>query len=295
MTKCICIDCNHSFMTDSFDNLPRTTQRRIDKVFDAIASSAPPEPHNGVHGEQLPVYHEDTAGGFLLDVELGPDLSKGSIPSHIPFSLVSDALRRLNLPTNDDQILSVFRNAASGWISATNTIDENHVSTDGMISRDDWRSVCAVLLEYADDQVEGRSSDGSVYENFDDLDGSEGSDYVSNGEESDDDYQDEGPTQSRGPRSRRTSCGLGAEEDTLTKQQQEACLEAYSLFFPSIPLTDLPNKNIMIKDIQRVAKLLGEKVTAEETIEMLEAFSSSPDKSVSLVDFSRMLVAAKLV
>lgn len=30
-------------------------------------------------------------------------------------------------------------------------------------------------------------------------------------------------------------------------------------------------------------------------IEMLEAFSSSPDKSVSLADFSRMMVAAKLV
>ncbi|KAF8340140.1 hypothetical protein F5887DRAFT_1284361 [Amanita rubescens] len=275
-------------MTDSFDNLPQTTQRRIDKAFDAIASSASPEPRNGV-----PVYQEDTAGGFLLDAEPGPGLSN---PSHIPFSLVPDALCRLNLPTDDDQILSVFRNAASGWRSATNTIDESHVSTDGLVSRDDWRSVCAVLLEHADDQAEGRSSDGSVYENFD-LDGSEGSDYVSNGGESDDDYQEEGPTtRSRGPRTRRTGSGLGAREEyTLTKQQQEACLEAYSLFFPSIPLTDLPNKNIMIKDIQRVAKLLGEKLTAEDVIAMLEAFSSSPDKSVSLADFSRMMVAAKLV
>jgi len=106
MTKCICIDCNlHSFMIDSFDNLPHTTQRRIDKAFDAIASSASPEPRNGV-----PVYQEDTAGGFLLDAEPGPGLSN---PSHIPFSLVPDALCRLNLPTDDDQILSVFRNAAS--------------------------------------------------------------------------------------------------------------------------------------------------------------------------------------
>lgn len=235
-------------MTDSFDNLPRTTQRQIDNAFDAIASSAP-------RGEQLPVYHEDTAGGFLLDVEPGPNL--------IPFSLIPDALRRLDLPTDDDQILSVFRNAASGWSSATNNIDENHASTDGLISRDDWRSVCAVLLEQADDQVDGRSSDGLVYE---DLDGSEGSDYVSNDEESDDEYQEEGPTtRSRAPRTRRTGPGLGAREEyTLTKQQQEACLEAYSLFFPTIPLTDLPNKNIMIKDIQRVAKLLGEKMTAEE-------------------------------
>jgi len=252
-------------MTDSFDNLPHTTQRRIDKAFDAIASSAPPEPRNGVHGE---VYHEDAARGFLLDdVEPGPGPSKGSIPNHIPFSLVPNALRRLNLPTDDDQLLSVFRNAASGWRSATNTVDESHVSTDGLISRDDWRSVCAVLLEHADDQVEGRSSDGSVYENFDDLDGSEGSDYgVSNGGESDDDYQEEGSTtRSRGPRTRRTGSGLDARKEyTLTKQQQEACLEAYSLFFPSIPLTDLPNKNIMIKDIQRVAKLLGEKLAAED-------------------------------
>jgi len=51
----------------------------------------------------------------------------------------------------------------------------------------------------------------------------------------------------------------------------------------------------MIADIQRVAKLLKEKITAEDMLEMLDVFSTSPDKSMGLEDFERMMVAAKLV
>ena len=246
-----------SHMTDSFDNLPRTIQRRIDKVFDVTASSAPPT--GSV--ERFSDYHEDTAaGGFIVDVE--PDPEEGVIPTYIPFSLVPDALHRLNLPPDDDQILSVFHNAASGWSSATNSIDKSHIS-GGLISRDDWRSVCAVLLEQADDQaVKGSNKDDESVD--------EGSDYddaFAGEESSDDDYQEEAdPTiRSRGSRTQPMDFGWGAPgEYTLTKRQRETCLEAYSLFFPSVPLTDLPNKNIMIKDIQQVAKLLGEKLSADE-------------------------------
>lgn len=256
-----------SHSADSFDNLPRTIQRLIDKAFDLAASSAPRKQPDTVHVERFADYHEDTAaGGFLVDVEPESGLSEEeAIPNYIPLSLVPDTLHRLNLPSDDDQILSVFRNAASGWSSATNSIDESHVS-GGLISRDDWRSVCAVLLEHADDRVKGSNKDSDDHDES--VDGGSDYDYAFDDEDSDEDYQEDADatTRSRGSRIRHMGSGLGAPEEyiTLTKRQQETCLETYSLFFPSVPLTDLPKQNIMISDIQRVAGLLGEKLTAEE-------------------------------
>ena len=67
----------------------------------------------------------------------------------------------------------------------------------------------------------------------------------------------------------------------------------------------------MIKDITRVADLLKENLKTEEVcalhltvafltqvikiLEMLGAFSTSPDKSMNLADFERMMVLTKLV
>ncbi|KAK2459607.1 hypothetical protein APHAL10511_008362 [Amanita phalloides] len=262
-------------MADIFDNLPRTVQNRIDRAFDAVAtpSDAP------------------TGGGFLID----------DAPSCIPLSLISDALLRLELPPDDDQILSVFRNAASGWSSATNRIDDHHVPSGGQVTRDDWRSVCAVLLEHhAEDRLD-TGSEGSAEEVVD-LDGSSSDFYASSDAEgtlADSDYEGDATARVRVPCTRRSGEGNlvsnTAEKYTLTKKQQEMCFDAFSLFFPSVPLEDVPNKKIMIKDIQRVAGLLGEKLTADEMVEMLAVFSSSPDKTVSLADFGRIMVAAKLI
>ena len=254
--------------TDSFDNVPRTIQRLIDRAFDVTASSAPRKQPDAVHVERFPDYHEDTlAGGFLVDAEPEPGPSEEEeedVPNYIPLSLIPDALYRLNLPPDDDQILSVFRNAASGWRSATNSIDESHVS-GGLISRDDWRSVCAVLLGHADDRVKGSNKDSDDHDES--VDGGSDYDYASDDEDSGDDYQEDADatTRPRGSRIPHMGSGLGAQEEcTLTKRQEETCLEAYSLFFPSVPLTDLPNKKIMISDIRWVAGLLGEKLTVEE-------------------------------
>ena len=80
----------------------------------------------------------------------------------------------------------------------------------------------------------------------------------------------------------------------LTFRQKQTCLSAFALFFPDIDLDELPNKRIMIKDLQRVAGLLKEKLKAEEMVEMLETFSTQPDKSMSLEDFEKMMIAARL-
>jgi len=81
----------------------------------------------------------------------------------------------------------------------------------------------------------------------------------------------------------------------ITRQQKQDCRVAFSLFFPSIPDSSLDQQRISIKDIDRVAKLLKEKIKAEEIVEMLEVFSSKPDKSVGLKDFEKMMIEARLV
>jgi len=50
-----------------------------------------------------------------------------------------------------------------------------------------------------------------------------------------------------------------------------------------------------MRDIIRVAELLKEKIKAEEITEMLAAFSTVPDISMSLADFERMMVVAGMV
>ncbi|KAF8630238.1 hypothetical protein AX15_003039 [Amanita polypyramis BW_CC] len=247
-------------MTDTFDILPLSLQQRIDKAFNALATSPPSQPYHTSHVEST--HHEDTGGGFLIDEPLEPT------PNQIPLSSIPDALRRLDLPPDDDRILSVFRNAASGWNSATNSIDERHVSESGsLVTRDDWRSVCAVLLDCHAEELE-ESNEDSVY---DDKMGSDDF-HVSTGEGSDDEYQDV-PASTAGRHRRAHRSGSPAPDSkkplTLTKEEKEKCLEAYSLFFPSVALGDLPNQKIMIKDVQRVAAVLREELAADEVCDVL--------------------------
>jgi hypothetical protein len=126
-------------------------------------------------------------------------------------------------------------------------------------------------------------------------------------EESDDDDYIEGPSTSRTPtksnRSRKGK-GVGSSHSAidnvpgkLTARQTLECRRAFALFFPDIVDLNsekLDRKKIMIQDISRVATLLKEKIKADEIVEMLEAFSTSNDKSMSLRDFERMMITAKL-
>jgi len=51
----------------------------------------------------------------------------------------------------------------------------------------------------------------------------------------------------------------------------------------------------MIKDVARVANLLSIKLKTEEILEMLEAFSTSPDKSIDLSAFQSLVMTLRLV
>ncbi|KAJ3865394.1 hypothetical protein EV359DRAFT_72443 [Lentinula novae-zelandiae] len=254
-------------------------------------------------------------GGFITDVNMS-NSEPFSVPevddsSQIPLSCIPTALQLLDLPPDDEQVLAIFRNAASGWDNHDGSRSDDNLE----VTRADWRAVCTILLEpgVGDDgmadgsrrQSESPGGDAEyVEENVeDDVDMQ-----YDDEPESDDDYEP-GPSsatihvagskrRTRGSRFRTAETDSDAEGTDsrtrrLTVRQKATCLETFRLFFPDAK-DDLPTRRILLADIQRVAKLLGEKLKAEEMLEMLEVFSTAPDKSMDLQDFERMMIEAKL-
>ncbi|KIK69119.1 hypothetical protein GYMLUDRAFT_636770 [Collybiopsis luxurians FD-317 M1] len=297
------------------------------------------ESQSGGGGFILDDQNVDSGGGFLMEDAPGNESGGGfvvedssmpvddDVPENaeseeslrIPLSFIPTALQLLDLDPDDEQVLAVFRNAASDW----NNSNEDTADEALAVSQKDWRAVCAILLEpgAGDSGTEG----GEFISNAEDDASSDFDIQMHSGDEdnpdSDDNYEpDPSPTKSSrrtrsstkaaagGKRRARFSRDSSDSEESefdaksrpLTSRQKAACLETFAMFFPDASTEsedDLRNRRIMLTDIQRVAKLLGEKLKAEEfqMLEMLEVFSTSPDKSMSLQDFERMMVTAKLV
>jgi hypothetical protein len=192
----------------------------------------------------------------------------------IPLTLIPAALQYLDLPLDDPEICSIFRNAASGWSSSSPNICRN----EEFVSRDDWRAVCAVLLEHGGEDDEGPLDSlpraqilGSSEEDEGESGSYRESDYDS-AESTTGDLDEEyieGETSCRKPGGHRKAELLSlstkaVDTQKLTAHQRQACLDAFALFFPDASPFELPEKKIMMKDIQRVASLLKEKIKVEE-------------------------------
>ncbi|KAI9066949.1 hypothetical protein FKP32DRAFT_313600 [Trametes sanguinea] len=351
-------------MDPGFAALPLSLQKRIDAAFDSAlgrnGSDKEParkrrklehslQPGGFISEDPAPggfISEEPTAGGFIVDEPsdggfvrdssptqggflVDDDQSDAGLSTHIPLSAIPTALQSLDLPPDDEDVLSVFRNAASGWGDRRRTAPHRDEDPeDAFVSRKDWRAVCAALLDTSaadeeDVDMEDVPADGQVEEklSLEEASSDSGEEYVESGgaesdaeegDDSDDEYREgsggfvrqkkakSGTAATKARRGRKARATTeGDEEDEgqrgLTARQKEECRAAFALFFSDVTDEELDKQRIRIKDITRVAKLLKEKITAEETLEMLEAFSSAPDKSMSLPDFERMMVAAKLV
>ncbi|RXW16559.1 hypothetical protein EST38_g9297 [Candolleomyces aberdarensis] len=261
-----------------FISLPKATQTRIDDAFYFTINSLKrkSEPAGG--------------GGFIVD-----DDDRDEENDQIPLDLVPATLKHLNLPEDDDEILAVFRNAATGWTSSLLVPQGFNQSTFQLgVSLDDWRSVCAVLLEEDEDEEDVGRMESDGY--GEDSDTYEGRDSESEGSASDEEFVPGlAAASSKAKRTRKSAAGEVSNAKILSKSQKQAALDTFALFFPDTPPSELSKQRIMIKDIQRVAGLLKEKLKADEIVDMLEMFSTSPDKSVSYDDFTRMLTTANLI
>lgn len=111
------------------------------------------------------VVDEPQAGGFIVDDTQndgnGSQEDMEHVPSRVPLALIPSALQLLDLQPDDEDVLSVFRNAASGWDDSGDRLFRNDadVVPQGFVSRSDWRAVCAALLDTGDVELQ---SDDSV-------------------------------------------------------------------------------------------------------------------------------------
>ena len=281
-----------------FHTLPQELQTIIDEAFIATVHPNSTGSHKPTNKSGSPKASSSSGGGFLLeDNEIPGELFNGNELQNteregpedfnkILLDLIPAALQRLDLPPDDPEVLVVFRNAASGWSSSSlNSLGISHY-TETYVGRDDWRSVCAVLLEgRAPEFDSGKSLSNSPnsarMDEEDDEDASMTDDYVEDKspsqsdreqEDSDEDYREASVRNSRhrgnrttgGKRSLSPPSRLSEKPGQPTSRQRQTCLNTFALFFPEVPSQELSKQKIMVADIQRVAKLLGEKIKADE-------------------------------
>jgi len=289
-------------------DLMSSLRSRIDDAF-----------HRALAGDISP--HQP--GGFLLPSH--PAVVQQS--SYIPLSRIPHALQLLDLPPDDDQVLTVFRNAASGWEDDRPSSKRTDV-TEGRVSLEDWRAVCDALMDdggHDEDEQEGSAS------GIDDDD--ENPDVMSNGSESEleessgggssDEYREAHAGSRKRPRksaaaaataaggsgvttrktrarktrsasARRLSPPSPNTNVEITPRQRRECFRAFLLFFPGVPEEVAKHRRLGVREVNAAATVLNEKIKSGEIIEMLEAFSTSPDKTMTLSDFEKMMIATRL-
>jgi len=290
---------------------------RIDKVFDYVVGRLVERPNRPAKKRRLNNDSDiqggfiigDVPGGFILDDSDASEQKEDG--DTIPLSCIPEALQLLDLQPDDHEVLSVFRNAASGWSNRTSGSPED----GGEVARTDFRSVCLVLLGGEEETLEDSTGEtileaAKPLEIVEDSDG-ESDAYeesslssLSNDEMDDGDtFEDEefqlasqSKSKSRKKKSRQVS---DSDPDfitsrTLSARQRKVCLDAFQMFFPTARPEDLPIQRIYLKDLTRVTESLRERIKAEEMVEMLSEFSTSPDKSISLQDFEKIMIATKL-
>ncbi|CAE7182024.1 unnamed protein product [Rhizoctonia solani] len=136
---------------DEFATLKPSLRRAIDTAFFKLSrrteSTRPPRKKPRLDDP------ESDGGGFKED-EDEPEAS-------IPLSMVPTGLQMLDLPPDDEDVMNVFRNAATGWesrpgVRRRDSDDQMIVDKDtGLsVSQVDWRAVCAVLLGQKPDDDE---------------------------------------------------------------------------------------------------------------------------------------------
>lgn len=266
-----------------FLTLPLRLQRLIDEAFDSTTDpdytvyDKAKDKANDTIPQQNPTIG---AGGFLVEsYESRPNTSntdEGVLDSQnnkrrssIPLSSIPSALQLLDLAPDDSEVLSVFKNAASGWSSGSTTSFEGINPQENFVSREDWHSVCAVLLEHRNSEVSG---DESLSRNWQDVDLDSESlvdleSVADSTESSGDEYMVHHirPRKKVQAQHRQSTSRLASPPLHLTStRQKETCFKTFALFFPEVPHHKLADHRIMIKDLQRVSKLLGETIRAEE-------------------------------
>ena len=273
--------------SSDFLTLPLRLQCLIDEAFDLTAD--PSHIVDGKANDTIP--HQNLtagAGGFFIEshpnTTIDEERQNNSRQESISLSSIPSALQLLDLPPDDSEVLSVFKNAASGWTSDSITSFEGLNPQEKFVSREDWRSVCAVLLEnrrsefVSDDEPVPNISKSENWQDVE-VDSESYIDHESgadSAESSSDEYMEHPirPQKRVQDQNRQFTSRVTLSPTRLSSRQKETCLKTFALFFPEVLHHELTDHRIMIKDLQRISKLLGEKIKAEEVnIDFIFIFS----------------------
>jgi hypothetical protein len=265
------IDVEHDGGDNEFDmifsSLPSPKRRKIDSAFDSVHKSRKrPQGHNCTNRAQT----EAVVGGFILDDESSTAVGQESPADllqdgQILLSSIPDALQILDIQPDDPEIHSVFRKAATGW-GARGEVQELYVS------RDDFRSVCAVLLEGPEPGPQDEECQVDPPGEYRDEDDQSNEDAFSGDDQygGDDGEYVQGASSRRNPKpTRKRKRVISADHSdtdssrSLTSRQIRECRRAFALFFPESG-AELSGLRLTIKDMTRVAEVLREKLRAEE-------------------------------
>jgi hypothetical protein len=299
-----------TLLVSTVTSLVLTVMSLLARIDNAFYSAL--DPQNRPSPSHDPV---EAPGGFLLDDDLGgffppsppaaghetghgPERDEQS--SYIPLSRIPHALQLLDLPPDDEEVLAVFRNAATGWEDddssrraarrrkrdRTTTSEENDV-TEERVSLRDWRAVCAAVMGEDGDDEDDREGRSAI--NGDEILDATGEDSSPELEESSGGSSDEyRVTESRSrKRSRKSTAatgggaGVGARKKQsattrrrsplspsasaeITPRQQRECLKAFLLFFPGVPEEEAQCRRLGVREVNAAATVLKEKIKAEE-------------------------------
>ncbi|KAH8833728.1 hypothetical protein DL96DRAFT_1703380 [Flagelloscypha sp. PMI_526] len=253
-----------------FPFLPLSDQKRIDEAFLSQLTTEPL-----YVASQLA--SDTEGGGFVVD-EPEPSLDP-TLKIHI--SSIPRALESIQLPS-DARVLITFRHAA------IEDLDEDFETWKTGNERD-------VNMD-EDEASEDVDQDYEVPDASSEPDG-ELSEHVS-----DDDYNEKDLDVIERPKKRRRKGTNVAnpESDSAEAHKtrdglaEEICLDSFALFFPEVETeNELRQKEITIQDLQRVTKLLGIRIKAEEMVEMLNTFSTGG--RVNLQAFGTIMAKADFV
>ena len=179
---------------------------------------------------------------------------KGEGDEQIPLEAVPSVLAELDLAA-DEEVLGVFENAATGWKSSGMEVDGEGAMG---VSLEDWRAVCAVLLEGAEADEREESELEEVPRTRRTRGTTGGGGFLREEDEDEEEYDESDASSDEFVPER-------AAPGTLSAEQKRAAMDTFALFFPDVEAEDeLLRKRIMIKDIQRVSELLKEKLRIEE-------------------------------
>jgi hypothetical protein len=280
-----------------------TLQSRIDDAFHRALSndSSRPIPTNDASGGFLLNDDGDLPGGFFPPSPPAVALESDGQPSHIPLSHIPYALQLLDLPPDDEEVLAVFHNAATGWgedyISSRLTAhgrkrDSTTTGNDDdmaqkLVSLKDWRAVCTALMDDGGD-VEGNAEGNAVDGEDPDAAGEDpSSELDESSDRSSDEYR---VTDARSRKRSRKSAPAGVSGTTrrtrarktqsetargrsplspstsadITPRQKRECLRTFLLFFPSVPEEVAKRKRLGVREVNAAATLLNEKIKTEE-------------------------------